>query len=215
MLERIRRLAWKDLPWLYCVGAALFLLAWLGEKELDRGFARQRDALERLQHQVASNRNLAQVWFSHMLLLGPHEPKNSQAVAFASLWYMEFALSALESAAAWGDENAAERKRLAEIAQSVLEPAKAAFRDGQYEKVASLASHVRSVELQGSGRLASANYRHIAEIEAQNDFWARLVRALYVVGAGLVGLAFVRSRLRPRAPSELTTIIDPPFGGRA
>ena len=98
-----------------------------------------------------------------MLLLGTQEPKNSQAIAFASLWYMEFTVNALQSAVAWGNENLAERKKFVEMRQSELESAKAAFRDGQYEKVMSLASHLRTAELQSASRLASANSEHFNE----------------------------------------------------
>jgi hypothetical protein len=214
MLVRIKRLAWRDLPWLYCIGAVLFFLTWLSEKQLEREFTRKHEELERLQRHIWSNQNIAQLWFSHMLLLSSQEPKNSQAIAFASLWYMEFTLNALESAVAWGNENIPERRKFAEMRQSQLEPAKVAFQDAQYAKVTSLASHIRTFELQSASRLASANHQHFKEIEAQRDFWGWLVRVFYVIGAGLIGFAFVRSRLRPRDSAELTTYIDPLYKGR-
>jgi hypothetical protein len=210
MLVKIKRIAWKDIPWLYCIGAVLFFLSWVSEKQLEQEFTRKRDELERLQRHIASNQNIAQLWFSHMLLLSAQEPKNSQAIAFASLWYMEFALNALESAVAWGDKSMPDRKEFAEMRQTQLEPAKAAFQDAQYGKVSSLASHVRTFELRLADRLASANYQHFKEIEAQKDFWSWLVRVFYVIGAGLVGFALIRSRLRARDSAELTTYIDPP-----
>jgi len=213
MLARIKRIAWQDFPWLYCIGALVFLLAWLGEKQLDQQFSRKRDELERLQRQASSDHTIAQLWFSHMLLLGSQEPKKSQAVAFASLWYMEFTLRALEAAATWGG-NTAERKKFAEMWQTLLEPAKAAFRDGQYDKVTSLASHMRTAELQSATRLASANGQYLKEIEAQRDFRGRLVLVFYVIGAGLIGFAFVRGRLHARDTSELTTLIDPGYKER-
>ena len=214
MLAWIKRLAWKDIPWLYCIGAALFLFSWLSEKQLEQEFTRKRQELERLQRHISSNHNIAQLWFSHMLLLGTREPKNSQAIAFASLWYMEFTVNALQSAVAWGNENLAERKKFVEMRQSELESAKATFRDGQYEKVMSLASHLRTAELQSASRLASANSEHFNEIEAQKRFWGWVVLVLYVIGAGLIGFAFIRSRVRARDSSELTTYIDLPPGGR-
>ena len=131
-------------------------------------------------------------------------------IAFASLWYMEYVLKALEPTGASGSADAAERKKLAEM----LEPAKAAFQAGQYERVTSLASHVRTLELQSASRLASASDWRFNEIEVWRDFWGWLVLVFYVIGAGLVGFAFVRSRLRARAPSEPTTYIDPPYKGR-
>jgi len=213
MLAWIKRLAWKDIPWLYCIGAALFLFSWLSEKQLDQEFTRKREELERLQRHISSNHAIAQLWFSQMLLLGTQEPKNSQAIAFASLWYMEFMLNALQSAVAWGNENMAERKRFVEMRHSELESAKAAFRDGQYEKVMSLASHLRTAELQSASRLASTNSQHFNEIAAQRTFWGWVVLMLYVIGAGLIGFAFVRSRWRARDSSELTTYIDPPHRG--
>jgi hypothetical protein len=213
MLVRIKRIAWKDFPWLYCIGAVLFFLSWLGEKQLEQEFTRKHDELERLQRQVSSNLNIAQLWFSHMLLLSAQEPKNSQAIAFASLWYMEFTLNALESAVAWGDKGLPDRKKFAEMRQTQLEPAKAAFQDGQFAKVASLASHIRTFELQSADRLASAINQHFKEIEARKDFWGWLVRVFYVIGAGLIGFALIRSRLRARDLSELTTYIDPPHRG--
>ena len=210
----IKRLAWRDIPWLYCIGAALFFLSWLAEKQLEQEFSRKREELERLQRHISSNHAIAQLWFSDMLLLGTQEPKNSQAIAFASLWYMEFMLNALQSAAAWGDENMAERKKFVEMRQSELESAKAAFRDGQYEKVMSLASHLRTAELQSASRLVSANSQHFNKIEAQRDFWGWLVLVSYVIGAGLIAFAFIRSRLRARNAAEPTTYIDPPHKGR-
>ncbi len=210
MLVRIKRLAWKEIPWLYCIGAVLFVLSWLIEKPLEHDFTRKREELERLQRHISSNHNIAQLWFSHMLLLGTQEPKNSQAIAFASLWYMEFTVNALQSAGALGNENVSERKKFAEMRQSELDSAKTAFQDGQYAKVMSMASHLRTVELQWAGRLASANLRHFDEIESQRNFWGWLVRVFYVVGAGLIGFAFIRSRLHARNSAELTTIIDPP-----
>jgi hypothetical protein len=155
----------------------------------------------------------SQLWFGNMLLLGSQEPKNSQAIAFASLWYMEFMLNALQSAVAWGDGNIAERKKFVEARQSELESAKVAFRDGQYEKVMSLASHLRTAELQTAGRLASANSQRFNEIEARKSFWSWLLLVLYVIGAGLIAFAFIRGRLRTRDSSELTTYIDPPHMG--
>ena len=214
MLERIKRLAWRNIPWLYCIGAVLFFLSWLGEKQLDQDFARKREELERLQRQSSSNNSIAQLWFSHMLLLSGQEPKNSQAIAFASLWYMEFMVNALQSAMASGNESIAERKKFAEMRQSELESAKSAFRDGQYPKVMSLASHLRTAELQYASRLASANAQYLNEIEAQKNLWDWLVRVSYVIGAGLVGFAFIRGRLRARDSAEATTYIDPPHGGR-
>jgi hypothetical protein len=211
---RIKRLAWRDIPWLYCIGATLFLLSWLGEKQLDQEFTRKREELERLQRHISSNHNIAQLWFSHMLLLGAQEPKNSQASAFASLWYMEFTVNALQSAVALGNETMAERRKFAEMRQSELEYAKAAFRDGQYAKVTSMASHLRTLELQWTSRLTSANSQRFDEIEAQKDLWGWLVRVFYVIGAGLIGFAFIRGRLRARNSAELTTIIDPPHQGR-
>ena len=92
----IKRLAWKDFPWLYCIGAILFLLFWLGEKHLERDFTRKRDEIERLERQISFNHNMGQLWFSHMLLLSAQEPKNPQAIAFASLWYMEYTVNALQ-----------------------------------------------------------------------------------------------------------------------
>jgi hypothetical protein len=210
----IKRLAWKDFPWLYCIGATLLLLSWLGEKHLDRDFARKRNELERLQRQVSSDHNVGQLWFSHMLLLSAQEPKNPQAIAFASLWYMEYTLNALDSAVAWGNENMAERRKFVEVRQSQLVPAKAAFEAGQYEKVTTLASHVRTFELQSASRLASANAQRLTEIDAQRGFWDWVISGVYVIGAGLIGFAFVRSRLRARDPAELTTYIDPPYKGR-
>ena len=198
MLARMRRLAWKNIPWLYCIGSALFLFSWLSEKQFEQEFTGKREELERLQHRVSSNQNIAQLWYSHMLLLDSQEPKNPQAIAFASLWYMEFILNALQSAVAWGEENMAERKKFAEIGQSDLEPAKTAFREGQHAKVISIASHVRAIELRSAGRLASANNQHFSEIEARKKFWDWVVRVFYVIGAGLVGLAFVRDRLRAK-----------------
>ena len=198
MLVRMKRLAWKNIPWLYCIGSVLFLLSWLSDKQFEQEFMRKREELERLQRHISSNHNIAQLWYSHMLLLDTQEPKNSQAIAFASLWYMEFTLNALQSAVAWGNENITERKKFAEIWQSDLEPAKAAFRDGQYAKVSPLASHLRTVELQSASRLASANNQHFSEIEAQKNFWGWLVRVFYVIGAGLIGFAFVRDRLRAK-----------------
>lgn len=214
MLVPIKRLPWKAFPWLYCIGATVLLLSWLGEKHLDRDFTRKRDELDRLQRQVSSNHNIGQLWFSHMLLLSAQEPKNPQAIAFASLWYMEYALNALDFTVAWGNENTAERKKFAELRQSQLEPAKAAFEAGQYEKVTTLASHVRTFELRSASRLASANSQRLSEIDGQRDFWGWVIQVLYVVGAGLIGFAFVRSRLRARDPAELTTYIDPPYKGR-
>ena len=198
MLVRIKRLAWKNIPWLYCIGSVLFFLSWLGEKQFEQEFMRKREELERLQRHISSNHNIAQIWYSQIHLLDTQEPKNFQAIAFASLWYMEFTLNVLESAVAWGNENMAERKKFAELRQSWLEAAKPAFRDGQYAKVISTASHVRSLELQSAGRLASANSQHFSEIEAQKSFWGWLVRVFYVIGAGLIGFAFVRDRLRAK-----------------
>ena len=198
MLARMKRLAWKNIPWLYCIGSVLFLLSWLGEKQFEQGFMRKRDELERLQRHISSNRNIAQLWYSHMHLLDTQESKNSQAIAFASLWYMEFTLNALQSTAASGSESMTERKKSAEIWQSDLESAKAAFRDGQYAKVISRASHLRTAELQSADRLATADDKHFSEIEAQRNFGGWLFLALYVIGAGLIGFAFVRDRLRAK-----------------
>jgi len=214
MLVQIKRLAWKDIPWLYCIGAVLFFLSWLSEKPLEQEFTRKREELERLQRHISSNHNIAQLWFSHVLLLGTQEPKNSQAIAFASLWYMEFTVNALQSAVALGTENITERQKFVEMRLSELESAKAAFRDGQYEKVMSMASHLRTGELQWASRLASANSQRFNEIEAQKNFWGWLVRVFYVIGVGLIGFAFIRSRLRARDSAELTTVIDPPHIGR-
>jgi hypothetical protein len=214
MLVRIKRLAWKDLPWLYCVGAVLFFFSWLGEKQLEQEFTRKREELERLQRHISSNHNIAQLWFRHMLLLDTQEPKHPQAIAFASSWYMEFTVNALQSAVAWGDEDITERKKFAETRQSELQSAKAAFRDGQYPKVALMAAHLRTVELEWASRLASANSRHVNEIEARGNVWGWLVRVFYVIGAGLIGFAFIRSRLRATDSSELTTYIEPPHEGR-
>jgi hypothetical protein len=211
MFARIWNRAWRDIPGLYCIGAALLLFSWLSDKRLEQEFTRQREELERLQRHISSNHNIAQLWFGNMLLLGAQEPKNSQAIAFASLWYMEFMLNALQSAVASGDGNIAERKKFVEARQSELESAKAAFRDGQYEKVTSLASHLRTAELQSASRLASANSQHFNEIEARKNFWSWLVLVFYVIGAGLVAFAFIRGRLRARDSSELTTYIDPPI----
>ena len=66
---------------------------------------------------------------------------------------MEYALNALEAADARGDENMAERKQFIELRDS--QP-KAAFEAKQYEKVTTLASHVRTFESQLARRLASA-----------------------------------------------------------
>ena len=98
--------------------------------------------------------------------------------------------------------------------QSELISAKAAFEDGQYAKVTTLAAHVRTFELQSVSRLAAANSQCLSEIDAQRDFWGWVVQVLYVIGAGLIGFAFVRSRLRARDLAELTTYIDPPHKGR-
>lgn len=194
------KLALREVPWLYCVGAALFLSAWLVEKHFEQQFARGHGQLQRLERQISSNRNIAQVWYSHMLLLGGQESKGSQekAIAFASLWYMEFAVNALEAAVAWGDENAAEQKKLVESWHADLELAKTAFRDGQYAKTTSRASHLRSTELQWADRLASGYAQPLREIEAQKDLRDWIVRILYVVAAGLIGFAFVRDRRRAR-----------------
>jgi hypothetical protein len=196
----MKHLAWRNIPWLYCIGAAVFLLAWLAGKHFEQEFARQRDHLARLEHQILSNRNVAQVWYSHMHLLGAQESKGSQekAVAFASLSYMEFTVNALQSALASGDENPEEQKKLVEGWQADLEAAKTAFRDGQSARTILIASHLRSVELQWSGRLASGNSRQFREIEARKDLRDWIVRMLYVVAAGLIGFAFVRNRLRAK-----------------
>jgi hypothetical protein len=197
MFARMKHLAWRNIPWLYCAGAVLFLLSWLVGKHFEQEFARKHDHLQRLEHQVASNRNAAQVWYSHMHLLGTQESKGSQekAIAFASLWYMEFAVNALLAAVAWGDENAVEQKKLVENWQADLESARGAFRDGQYAKTVSRASHLRATELQWAERLASGHSQHFREIEAQKDLRDWIVWILYVVAAGLVGFAFVRDRL--------------------
>jgi hypothetical protein len=196
----MKHFAWRGIPWLYCVGAALFLFSWLVEKHFEQEFARQRDHLQRLEHQISSNRNVAQVWYSHMHLLGAQESKGSQdkAIAFASLWYMEFTVNALQAALAWGDESAAEQKKLVEGWQADLESARGAFRDGQYAKTITRASHVRSTELQWANRFASGYTRQFREIEAQKDLRDWIVRILYVVAAGLIGFAFVRDRLRAK-----------------
>ena len=197
MLARLR-LAWREIPWLYCVGAALFLFSWLADRHFEQEFARQRDQLQRLQHQISSNRNIAQVWYSHMHLLGAQESKGSQdkAIAFGSLWYMEFTVNALRAAVAWGDEDAAEQKKLAESWEADVESAKAAFQDGQYAKTILKGSHMRSTELQWTDRLASGQGQRFREIEAQKDLRDWIVRTLYVVAAGLIAFAFVRDRRR-------------------
>jgi hypothetical protein len=198
MLARMKRLAWRHIPWLYCVGATLFLLSWLGEKQSEKEFARKHDHLLRLEHQLSTNRSIAQLWYSHMHLLGAQQPKGSQdqAVAFAALWYMEFTVNALQAAVAWGDENAAEQKKLVESRRADLEAAKTAFRDGQYAKAITISSHLRSTELQWADRLASGNSPHFRALEAQKDLRDWIFRILYLVAAGLIGFAFVRDRLR-------------------
>jgi hypothetical protein len=198
MLARMKRLAWRNIPWLYCVGAALFLLSWLGEKQSGKELARKHDQLLRLERQLSSSRGIAQLWYSHMHVLGVQQPKGSQdqAIAFASLWYMEFTVNALQSAVAWGDENAAEQKKLVESWQADLESARTAFRDGQYARAMTRASHLRSTELRWADRLAAGNSQHFRELEAQQDLRDWIFRILYVFAAGLIGVAFVRDRLR-------------------
>ena len=196
MLVRLKPLAWKNIPWLYCIGSVLLFLGWLGEKQFEQEFMHKRDELERLERRISSNRTGSQLWYSHMHLLDAQEPKNLQAVAFASLWYMEFTLNGLQSSVAWSDENTAQRNKFAELRLSTLEAAKPAFRDGQYAKVISMASHVRAVELQSMGRLVSENDQHFKELQAQENLWGWLVGAFYVIGAGLIAVAFIRDRLR-------------------
>ena len=196
MLERIMPLAWKNVPWLYCIGSALLFVTWLGEKQFEQEFVQEREELARLERRISSNRSISQLWYSHMHLLDAQEPKNLQAIAFASLWYMEFTLNGLQSSVAWSDENTAQRNKFAELRLSTLEAAKPAFRDGQYAKVISMASHVRAVELQSTGQLVSENDRYFKELQAREIFRDWLVRAFYVAGAGLIAFAFIRDRLR-------------------
>jgi len=198
MFVMVKSLAWKDIPWLYCIGLALLLLSWLGEKKFEQEFMHERGELERLQRQTWSNHTNAQLWYGHILVLDSQTPKNSQATAFASLRYMEFMLNALESGVAWGSANMAERKKFAELRQSALEPAKAAFRERQYEKVISRASHLSTVEIESAGRLAWPNGRYFGETEAQRNFWGWLFRVSCVIGASLIGFAFVRDRSRAK-----------------
>lgn len=199
MLARMKHLA-RTIPWLYSVGAVLFLLAWLVGKHFDQEFARKHDQLQRLERQISSSRNIAQVWYSHMHLLGAQESKGSQekAVAFASLWYMEFTVNALQAAVAGGNDDPAEQKKVVEGWQAELESAKAAFRDGQYARTILMASHLRSTELKWADRLASGNAQRFREIEARKDLQDWGVRILYVVAAGLIGFAFVRDRVRAK-----------------
>jgi hypothetical protein len=199
MLARMKHLA-RTIPWLYFVGAVLFLLAWLVGKHFDQQFARKHDQLQRLEQQISSSRNIAQVWYSHMHLLGAQESKGSQekAVAFASLWYMEFTMNALQAAVAGGSESPEEQKKLLEAWQADLESAKTAFRDGQYAKAISRGSHLRSIEFQWVDRLASGNAQRFREIEARKDQEDWGVRILCIVAAGLVGFAFVRDRSRAK-----------------
>ena len=73
----------------------------------------------------------------------------------------------------------------------------------------SMGSHVRAIELQAATRLASANDRRFNEIKSENNLWHWAIQTLYVLGAGLVGFAFIRNPLHARDTAEPATRIEP------
>ena len=145
--------ALRKLPWLYCIGSVLLFCSWLSEKHFQYEAKNRREDLDRLQVRMSSNHNIAQVWYSHIRLLDAQPEKNVEAIAMASLFYMEFTLNVLQSAVAWGNENIAQRKQFAEFREIRLEGAKAAYREKDYGKVISHAAQLRALELQAAGLL--------------------------------------------------------------
>ncbi len=184
----------RKLPLLYCIGSLLLFCSWLSEKHFEYEAKNRREDLDRIQVRMSSNHTIAQVWYSHMRLLHSQPEKNVEAIAMASLFYMEFTLNVLQAAVAWDNENMNERNQFAEFRENRLESAKAAYREKEYGKVISHADQLRDIELQSAGVLVPRNYKRYNEIEDEERRWNSLLRIFYVLGAVLVGVAFVRER---------------------
>lgn len=187
--------ALRKLPWLYCIGSLLLFGSWLSEKHFEYEAKNRREDLDRLQVRMSSNHNIAQVWYSHIRLLDSQPEKNVESIAMASLFYMEFTLNVLQSAIAWDNENMNERRQFAEFREGRLEQSKAAYREKDYVRVIANAAQLRALELQSAATLVPRNYRRYNELEEEERRWNSRLRVLYVLGAFLIGAAFVRDRL--------------------
>jgi hypothetical protein len=192
----------RQLPWLYCIGSVLLFLSWLSEKQFEYDAKSRRENLDRLQIMMTGNHTIAQVWYSHIRLLDSQAEKNQEAIAMASLFYMEFTLNVLQSAVAWDNDDLASRQAFAEFREQRLQTAKAAFRDKDFQQVIKTAAQLRALELQSAGILVPRNYKRYGELEADERRWNLRLRVSYILGALLIATALVRSKLgtQDRAP---------------
>lgn len=184
----------KKIPWLFCVGSLLLFCSWLSEKHFESQAKGQREDMDRIQARMSSNHTIAQIWYSHIRQLETQPQKNDEAIAMASIFYMEFTLNVLQGAVAWGNENLEQRREFAEFREKKLENAKAAYSEKNFEKVVAIAATLRAFELQSANALISsyyAKYNTISEQEREANMW---LRVFYIIGAALVGIAFARER---------------------
>lgn len=166
-------------------GAIVLFLSWLSQNYVQRSWQDQREELDRLRLKIVTNEILSNVWYSSFVDQEARPEIDLIPAATIGLQYINFSHQVRAAAATWhqgAEAMVAESRRL-------LDDAKAAQEKGDLSKILDLADKARSLDERASAALVPDNENRYRKIRAEEDRWGRAFTGLYILGAGLLGLA--------------------------